>query len=397
MVELAVSSIAPTLLVVDDEMVQRLIVSRMATQIGYASLVAATLDEARMLLEVRDVDVLVLDLSLDDRDGIELLRDIARLGRDPLIIFMSGFDERIRETAARLAVALGLRVAGTLAKPLQRDQFRAIIGEAPRVLAHVQKGRALGLTPAMIDAALLAGEIRCLFQPKVSLVDRRIIGFEALARWYSPEMGTIGPDSFIPIAERHGLIDRMTVQILDAALFQLHLWHSIDPMLEVAVNLSPCSLGDLQLPERIGDILDRNGVAADRLILEVTEGAVMADYISAADILTRLRIRGVGVSIDDFGTGHSSLLSLLRLPFGELKIDQSFVRSLLHDPDSSKIVRAVLSLAASMELHVVAEGIETEAVARRLTELGTATGQGYLFAPPLGAAAATALLSGKRD
>jgi EAL domain-containing protein (putative c-di-GMP-specific phosphodiesterase class I) len=312
-----------------------------------------------------------------------------------VIIFISGFDGRVRETAARLASALGLRVAGTLAKPVRHDELLAMINRAPGIVARTAKLRSVHLTPAMFDVALDAGEIQCLFQPKVSLKDRRIIGFEALARWYSPTMGMIGPDMFIAMAERHGLIDRLTVHVLDSALAQLRAWHAIDPALQMAVNLSPCSLGDLQLPERIGEILERNGVGAGHLMLEVTEGAVMADYISAADILTRLRIRGVGISVDDFGTGHSSLLSLLRLPFGELKIDQSFVRGLLTDPDSPKIVRAVLSLATSMDLHVVAEGIETEAIAQRLKELGAETGQGYLFAPPLGVAAITGLLRGE--
>ena len=123
------------------------------------------------------------------------------------------------------------------------------------------------------------------------------------------------------------------------------------------------------------------------LVLEVTEGAVMADYVAAADILTRLRIRGVKLSIDDFGTGHSSLLSLLRLPFSELKIDQSFVRTCLHDPEAPKIIRAVVSLARELGLQLVAEGIETEPVAELLARLGCTIGQGYLFAPPLSHAA----------
>ena len=381
-----------TLLVVDDELVQRLVISRMAEKLGYSTSAAASLEEAAALIGSQDVDIIVLDLSLRDRDGIELLRDIARLGRDPLIIFISGFDERVRETAARLAVALGLRVAGTLAKPVQLDRLCVLLNEAPRLMARAIKQRMVSLTPGMLDAALLDGDVRCLFQPKVSLASRRVTGFEALARWSSPELGMVAPDVFIPMAERHGLIDRLTVHILDTALAQLHAWHDIDPTLEVAVNLSPLSLGDLRLPERISEALDRNAVSASRLVLEVTEGAVMADYISAADILTRLRIRGIGISVDDFGTGHSSLLSLLRLPFSELKIDQNFVRGLLVDPDSPKIVRAVLSLAASMDLHVVAEGIEAEAVAQRLNELGADTGQGYLFAPPLGVEAATNLL-----
>lgn len=389
----AAAGLVPSLLVVDDEAVQRLIVSRAAEKLGYAASGVPTLDEAVAWLQRTDFDVVVLDLSLRDHDGIELLRDIARFGRDPVVILISGFDERVRETAARLAVALGLRVAGTLGKPLQLDQLMGMIADVPRERAFASRARQHVLTPAMLDAALEAGEIQCLFQPKVRLTDRRVVGFEALARWHSPTLGTIGPDAFIPLAERHGLIDRITLQVLETALAQLSRWHAQDNTLEMAVNLSPCSLGDLNLPERIGTVLARHGIEPARLVLEVTEGAVMADYVAAADILTRLRIRGVGVAIDDFGTGHSSLLSLLRLPFGELKIDQNFVRGLLRDPELPKLVGAVVSLAAALDLHVVAEGIETEAVALRLADLGVQTGQGYLFAPPLGAAAAGAMLS----
>ncbi|HEX2940243.1 MAG TPA: EAL domain-containing response regulator [Rhodopila sp.] len=382
----------PTLLVVDDEMVQRLIVCRVAEKLGYAPEGVATVEEAIAWLQARSPAIVILDLSLRDRDGIELLRDIAGLGRDPIIIFLSGFDERIRETAARLAVALGLRVAGTLGKPLQLDSLLAMIGEAPRIVPRAVKGAVRNLTPAMLDEALDRGEIQCLFQPKFSLDGRQVVGFEALARWHSLEAGIIGPEMFIPLAERHGLIDRVTLHVLNQSLTQLRRWHACDPRLDMSVNLSPVSLGDLSLPERIDDILKQHGIAPSRLILEVTEGAVMADYISAADILTRLRIHGVGISVDDFGTGHSSLLSLLRLPFGELKIDQSFVRGLTSDPEATKIVKAVLSLAVSMDLKVVAEGIENEAICQRLIELGARIGQGYLFAPPLGAAAVDEML-----
>ncbi|HQT79914.1 MAG TPA: EAL domain-containing response regulator [Rhodopila sp.] len=392
MVHEAVVGSAPTLLVVDDEVVQRLIVCRAAEKLGYAPDGVATLEEAIDWLKTRNPAIVVLDLSLRDRDGIELLRDIATLGRDPIIIFLSGFDERIRETAARLAVALGLRVAGTLGKPLQLELLLTMIGEAPRIVPRAAKGAIRSLTPLMLDEALERGEVQCLFQPKFNLVGRRIVGFEALARWHSPAMGIIGPEMFIPLAERHGLIDRITLHVLNQSLTQLRRWQACDPRLDMSVNLSPVSLGDLSLPERIDDILRQHGVAPSSLVLEVTEGAVMADYISAADILTRLRIHGVGISVDDFGTGHSSLLSLLRLPFGELKIDQSFVRGLINDPEAAKIVKAVLSLAASMDLKVVAEGIENEAICHRLTELGAGIGQGYLFAPPLGTAAVDAML-----
>lgn len=384
--------LAPTLLVVDDELVQRLIASRMAMKMGYEATAVGTLDEAADALHDRNFDLVILDLSLGNRDGIELLRNIALNKRDPLIIFISGFDERVRESAARLAVALGLRVAGTLAKPLNLQRFAAMIDSAPRARPKSAKKPPVSVTPGMLKAALDAGEIRCMYQPKLGLKLGRVVGFECLARWHDAELGAIGPDQFVPMAEQSGLINQLTRHILDTALGQLHSWLDIDRELKVAVNLSPCSLDDLGLPEQVSDALDRHAVEASRLVLEVTEGAVMADYIAAADILTRFRIRGVGLSVDDFGTGHSSLLSLLRLPFDELKIDQSFVRALLSDPDALKIVRAVVSLATSMDLHVVAEGIETQETAQLLAKLGADTGQGYLFAPPLSAAEATAWL-----
>jgi len=181
--------------------------------------------------------------------------------------------------------------------------------------------------------------------------------------------------------------------VLAIALAPLPAWRAIAPGLTLAVNLSPLSLTDLALPERVSAALARAGVPAEALVLEVTEGAVMEDFVLAADILTRLRIRGVKLSIDDFGTGHSSLLSLLRLPFAELKIDQAFIRPLQHDPEAAKMVGAVISLARALDLDIVAEGIETEVVATRLLALGCPIGQGYLFARPLDGAALGQLLA----
>jgi EAL domain-containing protein (putative c-di-GMP-specific phosphodiesterase class I) len=221
----------------------------------------------------------------------------------------------------------------------------------------------------------------------VTLHGRHVIGVEALARWHSPTLGNIPPGLFIPVAERFGLIDPLTWYILDEALSAFRAWRVASPEMTLAVNLSPLSLTDLSLPERVSDALAKADVPAAALVLEVTESAVMTDCVAAADILTRLRIRDVKLSIDDFGTGHSSLLSLMRLPFSELKIDQSFVRDCLVDPEAPKIIRGIVSVARDLGLKLVAEGIETEPVARLMEELGCLVGQGYLFSPPLPAAA----------
>ncbi len=371
------------LLVVDDEAIQRIIVTSAAARTGFIADDVASLEAALKQVDEVAYDVVVLDLSLRKNDGIELLRRLCESKSDPVLIFISGFDERVRESAARLAVALGLRVAGTLGKPIPIAQLTYLLRSVPPrpgtrelVLSHE-------LDPALLAAAIEARELTCVFQPKVTLNGRAIVGFEALARWHSPTLGDVPPNLFIPVAERAGLIGRMTWQMLDNALAACHVWRGINPDLTLAFNLSPLSLTDLALPDRITDALARAEVPASALVLEVTEGAVMTDCVAAAQILTRLRIRDVKLSIDDFGTGHSSLLSLMRLPFSELKIDQSFVRDCIIDPEAPKIIRGIVAVARELSLTLVAEGIETEEVAGIIQNLGGVVGQGFLFARPM--------------
>jgi EAL domain-containing protein (putative c-di-GMP-specific phosphodiesterase class I)/ActR/RegA family two-component response regulator len=383
---------ARRLLIVDDEVIQRLLVARAGELCGMQCDGAATLDDADSLLSRTHYDVVVLDLALGEHDGIELLRSIHASGCDAVLIFISGFDERVRQAAARLASALGLRVAGALGKPLPIDTLRALLGAIPEAPLAETEAAPSDLPRTELEAAIEGGEILCLYQPKVRLADRRIVGMEVLTRWRSPLRGLVQPSVFIPLVEHHGLIDRLTERVLEQALTVLRGFRNDDPELTMAVNLSPLSLTDLKLPERISAALELTGTPPAALVVEITEGAVMADYVAAADILTRLRIRGIGISIDDFGTGHSSLLSLLRMPFNEIKIDRSFISQVEHDPDARKIVRAVITLARELEVEVVAEGIETEAVAQVVTGLGCPIGQGYLFARPLGEAELSATL-----
>jgi EAL domain-containing protein (putative c-di-GMP-specific phosphodiesterase class I) len=381
------------LLVVDDEAVPRLLVTGVAETLGFAADGAATLAEAVERVHAATHDVVVLDLGLREHDGIELLRTLAKAGSDPVLIFVSGFDERVRQAAARLAAALGLRVAGTLSKPLPVQRLIALLRSMPERATPGQCHETAEIDPAELAKAIERDEIECRFQPKVALATRKVLGLEMLARWRSPRLGLVSPDRFIPVAEASGLIDRLTYRILARALDAFRPWRRDHPELSLAVNLSPVSLTDLTLPERVSEALARADIPPAALVLEITEGAVMSDYVAAADILTRLRIRGVRVSIDDFGTGHASLLSLLRLPFSELKIDQSFVHTCLDDPEAPKIVSAIVSLADKLGLQLVAEGIETEAMAELMSRLGCPVGQGFLFAEPLTEAATATLLS----
>ncbi len=201
------------------------------------------------------------------------------------------------------------------------------------------------------------------------------------------------PDGFVPLAERSGLIFPLTSLIMRASLAATARWRVRHPGCRVAVNISPLMLVNPALPDEIEALLRENGLGPGALIAEVTEGCVIHDPLAAAEVMTRLRIKGVDLSIDDFGTGHSSLLALLRLPFSELKIDRSFVAQCDTDPEAWKIVRATVSMARELGLTVVAEGIETKQVADLLRRCGCEVGQGWYFAKAMPEAELTEWLS----
>ncbi len=234
-------------------------------------------------------------------------------------------------------------------------------------------------TAIELASALDQGHLVAAFQPKITLSDSRVVGFEALARWHHPPHGLVPPDLFIPIAEQNGLIVPLTRRILSDALAACQRWQRHHPACNVAVNISPMVLANPALPEEIEALLLEYNLPPSALIAEITETTVIANPLLAAEVLTRLRIKGVGLSMDDFGTGYSSLLTLLRLPFTELKIDRSFVASCETDEEAWKIIRATISLARELGLSVVAEGIETEPVETKLRNAGCQVGQGWRF------------------
>ena len=222
-------------------------------------------------------------------------------------------------------------------------------------------------------------QIVAAYQPQISLADGRVVGAEALARWPHAE-GTIPPDLFIPLAERSGLIVPLTFCILRQALEACRHWRSVHPDCSLSVNLSPLVLADPGLPDAIARLLREAGLEPGVLVAEITESTGVGQPLVAGDVLRRLRRKGVRMSIDDFGTGQSSLVTLHRLPYDELKIDRSFVTRCDADPQALKIVRATVSMARELGLRVVAEGIETAPVERLLQEAGCDAGQGWWFA-----------------
>jgi diguanylate cyclase (GGDEF)-like protein len=245
-----------------------------------------------------------------------------------------------------------------------------------------------------VRPALERGEFKLFYQPQIALRTGRVTGVEALLRWRHPEHGMIPPLRFIPLIEHTALVGPLTLYVIDRALRQTALWREAGLELGMSVNLSARNLHDPELPEHLASLLEHHSVPAAVLTVEVTESATMADPATAVGVLEALRALGVGVSIDDFGSGNASIAYLAKLPVGELKIDRSFVTPMCESPRDEAIVRTTIDLARHLGLHVVAEGIETAAVRERLAAMGCDTGQGYLISRPAPAAELTPWLIG---
>jgi len=231
--------------------------------------------------------------------------------------------------------------------------------------------------------AIDQGQLRAYYQPKIELATQHTTGVEVLVRWQHPEKGIINPDEFIPIAERCNLIDKLTHWVLDEALRQCHMWKQNDLDLTVAVNLSARNLLDANLASQVEALLTKWQIPAKQLKLEVTESMIMSDPETALHTLNRLNTMGVSLSVDDYGTGYSSLAYIKKLPIQEIKIDRTFVKDMLHNRDDSVIVQSTIELAHNLGLCVVAEGVENEATLQRLAELQCNRAQGYYMSRPL--------------
>jgi diguanylate cyclase (GGDEF)-like protein len=274
----------------------------------------------------------------------------------------------------------------------------ALLRRADRALAHARSRgtRVEVYSPACdrfdaaslrllgeVRGALERGEMILHYQPRADLRSGRITGVEALVRWNHPELGLLAPGRFIPLVEQTALVGPLTVYVIDAALGQLRAWRDEGIELEMSVNLSARNLLDPGLAVNVAVLLERHGLPAEALTMEVTESAAMTEPGRAVAVLEALRAAGVGVAVDDFGTGNASIEYLTKLPVSELKIDRSFITDILSDVRAQAIVRSMIDLARNLGLSVVAEGIETKAVMEYLARLGCETGQGYFISRPV--------------
>ncbi len=365
-----------TLVVVDDERGFADYVAKVAVAAGYEALVADSATEFRRLMEGAWPSVLLLDLQMPGTDGIELLRELGDQGCESKVVLVSGMDSRVLDSAYRLGTEIGLTMAGKVTKPVRAADLK-------QVLLRLGSDSSPRPTAEALLNAIDAGRLFLLYQPKVQIRTRRMVGVEALVRWRGDGGRVLPPDAFIPVAEASGVIDRLTAWVVDAALRQAGEWRRKGLDLNVAINLSAENIRDRQLPDRLAGACSASGVPPAAITLELTETASTQDAAVLLEVLGRFRLKGFRLSIDDFGTGYSSVAQLLRLPFSELKIDKSFVSEIGRVHDAEVVAKTLVDMARNLGLVSVAEGVEGEDVADMLGAWGCDTAQGYLFSRPV--------------
>lgn len=348
-----------------------------------------------------DQFVLVQDRVVNPYQTSELAQKVLFMLQQPFMLNKSQGNEEI---SLLLSATLGIALY-----PRDADTSELLLQKAEHTLQLAKQGtrNRYAFYEASIDSqwrlrrqleeslgkAIENQQLHVLYQPQICYASGRLVGAEALLRWHHPEHGWIGPEQFIPIAEQSGSILAIGEWVLEQVCQQLARWQAGDNcQLRIAVNLSAVQLHHRGLDQMLARLLSSYGIAAARLELEVTETSLMHNVDVARQQLLALRELGVGISVDDFGTGHSSLAYLKRLPLDKIKIDRSFVQDVLVSEDDATIVRTVIQLGHNLGLKVLAEGVETEQQQERLIEWRCDEGQGYLYSRPLGADELTRLV-----
>lgn len=367
------------MLVVDDQEDICEIIAELAARRGIEVRTINEPERVASILETFSPDFIMMDLMMPGIDGVELLRLLAEHAKAAKLCLMSGSDTRVLNSARRLGSAHGLDVIAALEKPINIPALNALLDE---LTTNIDQPSSLS---ADLAHAVTTGQFTMFYQPVVEMATRRVKGTEALVRWKHPSRGILSPDSFLEQVINDGLMQAMTDMVIKNCIEQAGKWRQQGEDLTLSMNVTASTLLDLDLPDKIAALCKQHDVPPHQLILEVTETEAMRDVTRTMDVLLRMRLRNIGVSIDDFGTGHSSLRELQRMPFSELKIDKSFVLDMATNNDYAVIVQSILDLAHNLGLKVIAEGVEDARLWRILHDKGCDYAQGYFMGKAMSA------------
>ncbi len=380
--------VVDSVLVVDDDPVVLMQMQQMLANIGVRQVLTARDGvEAieRMGSNPAPIDVVICDLNMPEMDGVEMIRRFGQSGFHGALVLMSGADEQLLTTVGNLAQLQGLSVLGQVQKPATPQRMRTLLRRtlAPKAGGRPATGADSPTTAQAILTAIREQAFSIWFQPKVDAHSLEPVGVEALARWRQADGSFVSPNLFIVAAERAGIIGQLSGVLLPLALREAAALHAAGYPMAISLNLSALWLDDLNLPDLLLRCALEQGLRPADITFEVTETGVTKDIAIALDVLTRLRLKGFRLSIDDFGIGYSSFEQLGRIPFTEMKLDRSFVQRSTHDSAARAILESSMAMARKLVLRTVAEGVETEDEWQLMRELGFDEIQGYLIAHPM--------------
>jgi EAL domain-containing protein (putative c-di-GMP-specific phosphodiesterase class I) len=374
------------ILVIDDKPSMLKLLQCMLANLGYdqVTLCSSGQDGLSWLESVDQTQtIIILDLNMPEMDGIEFIRQLAGRHYKGHVLLLSGEDARICETAHKLIKNYKIASLGHIHKPVNLELLSLKLAnwrqiQPKQVLANKKQYSATELRSAIANHELIN-----YYQPKVDIKSAKVVGVESLVRWCHPIDGMIFPDQFIPIAETHELIDDLTRAVIKSAFAQTRAWQKAGLLLQVAINISMDNFADLNFADYLVNAAANADILPSDIILEVTESKLMTSPSISIEVLTRLRMHRFNLSIDDFGTGHSSLAQLCNIPFNELKIDQSFVHDMSSNETRQVMFNASLGLAKQLGMKSVAEGVEDQVDWDFLRSTDCDIAQGYFIAKPM--------------
>lgn len=376
-------------LAVEDHEFQRGMLLKMLARLGATQVSTAADGYAALEIVMSPgaaIDIIISDLDMPGMDGLEFMRHVGEAHIPVSIILASAMESVLLDSVETMTRAYGVKILGVIQKPITPEKLAALIKLHLPAQANpnLTQTDALSFTIEEIVQGIRNDEFEPFFQPKVELASGRIKGAEALARWRHPQKGIVGPYAFVGLLEEHDHIDKLTWLMLSKAVDFCCEWRTKSGLdVSVSVNVSAKSLTDMNFADRVTELVKCKSLDCRNIILEVTESAATTDIGHSLETLSRLRMKGFGLSIDDYGTGYSSLQQLARIAFTEIKLDQSFIKSATTQQAARIILQSSIDMAKKLGIVTVAEGIETENDWDLLRELGCDLAQGYLIAKPL--------------
>ena len=375
-------------LVAEDHEFQRSMIVQMLEQLGATGVYEA--EDGRAAMEItreldHPFDIIVTDIDMPGMDGLSFIRRLGEAGVSASLIVTSSLDRPLLDTIETMSAAYGMRLLGAIEKPLTQERLAELIALHWRAKPNPERPRpgAGAYTLDEILAGLREDEFEPFYQPKVELRTGRVKGAEALARWRHPRNGIILPSAFLGLLEDNAQISELTWAMLAQSARDCRSWRDAGLDLDVSVNLSGKQLADPGISDAITWQVAQQGLDPKHMILEITESAAITEVGRVLENLTRLRMKGFGLSIDDYGTGYSSMQQLTRIPFTELKIDQSFVKHAARQESSRLILESSLEMAKKLKIASVAEGVETQDDWNLLRQTDCDLAQGFHIARPM--------------